>query len=59
MVLLQGILMEQMDSVGIDTQCGMGTEYIRMALLTETAAMSLLHMMSIIVLAMNITMMAR
>ena len=59
MVLLQGILMEQIDSVSIDTQCGMGTEYMRMALLTETAAMSLLHMMSIIVLAMNITMMVR
>ena len=43
------MVLEQMDSIGIDTQCGMGTEYMRMALLTETAAMSLLHMMSIIV----------
>ena len=43
----------------IPGSCGIGTEYMRMALLTETAAMSLLHMMSIIVLAMNITMMAR
>ncbi len=59
MVLLQGIFMEQMDSVGIDTQRGMGTKYMPMALLMETAEMSLLHMMSIIVLAMNITMMAR
>lgn len=49
MVLLQGILMELKDSVGIDTQHGMETEYMPMALLMETAEMSLLHMMSIIV----------